>query len=100
MRCSTAWRPTSCSARPTSPARHDAVVGTDHYRIAAFVGFVDPRSVVRLNREHSAFRWTTFEEAVELLPIPSQRELLRRVRERFVDASPPEVLRILTRTRS
>ncbi|TAL86703.1 MAG: NUDIX domain-containing protein [Candidimonas sp.] len=63
--------------------------------VPAFVAHVDNDCVVRLNGEHSALRWLTFEAAMRELPFGSQRELFSYVRREFIDRSPSEHLRIV-----
>ncbi|MGH8190165.1 MAG: NUDIX hydrolase [Rhodanobacteraceae bacterium] len=62
--------------------------------VPAFVAMVAPDGKVRLNGEHSAFRWLTFASARELLPFGSQRELFAHVQREFVDRPPCESLRV------
>ncbi|AAV94108.1 NUDIX domain-containing protein [Ruegeria pomeroyi] len=59
-----------------------------------FVAFVDPDQTVRLNHEHSAHRWVSFEEAAEMVTFGGQRRVLRWVEEEFVKRAPAEQLRI------
>ncbi|WP_108471543.1 NUDIX hydrolase [Rhodanobacter thiooxydans] len=62
--------------------------------VPAFVARVADDVAVRLNGEHSAFRWATLDEACELLPFGSQRDLLAHVRREFVEREPSPFLRI------
>ena len=62
--------------------------------VPAFVARVAEGAPVRLNGEHSAFRWVTLEEAAALLPFGSQRELLAHVRREFVEREPSPFLRL------
>lgn len=63
--------------------------------VPAFVARVSDDSVVRLNGEHSALRWLTFEVAMRELPFGSQRELFAYVQREFIDRPPSEHLRIV-----
>lgn len=63
--------------------------------VPAFVARVSDDSVVRLNGEHSALHWLTFEEAICALPFGSQRELFAYVQREFIDRPPSEHLRIV-----
>ena len=62
--------------------------------VPAFVAMVEADATVRLNHEHSAFRWVTFTEALPELPFDGQRELFSRVHREFVERPPPPSLRI------
>lgn len=62
--------------------------------VPAFVAPVASDATVHLNKEHSAFRWVTLEEAAGLLPFGSQRELLRYVQHEFIECAPSQYLRI------
>lgn len=62
--------------------------------VPAFVARVAADAIVHLNREHSAFRWVSFDEAADLLPFGSQRDLLSHVRREFIDRPPSPFLRI------
>ena len=62
--------------------------------VPAFVARVDGCAEVRLNHEHSAWRWVDLDEAATLLPFGSQRDLLAHVRREFVERTPSEALRI------
>ncbi len=62
--------------------------------LPVFVAFIDSARSVALNHEHSDYRWLTIREALELLPFPGQRDILRRIEEQFVLREPNELLRI------
>lgn len=62
--------------------------------VPAFVARVDDDCAVRLNGEHSALRWLTFDAAMRELPFGSQRELFAYVQREFIDRPPSEHLRI------
>jgi len=62
--------------------------------VPAFVARVAGDAIVHLNHEHSAFRWVSFDEAADLLPFGSQRDLLAHVRREFIDRPPSPLLRI------
>jgi len=62
--------------------------------VPAFVARVADDAALRLNGEHSAFRWATLEEANGLLPFGSQRDLLAHVRREFVEREPSPFLRV------
>lgn len=62
--------------------------------VPLFVGWVDEKSEVRLNHEHSEYAWVTFEEAKTLLPFPGQRERIDWVRKHFVENEPSALLRL------
>lgn len=62
--------------------------------VPAFVAMVGPAANVLLNREHNAFRWVTFAQALPALPFDGQRELFARVQREFVERTPPASLRL------
>ena len=62
--------------------------------VPAFVASVNHNCAVRLNGEHSALRWLTFNAAMRELPFGSQRELFAYVKREFIDRPPSEHLRI------
>lgn len=59
-----------------------------------FVAFVDSPRKVTLNHEHGDYRWLSIPEALDLLPFPGQREVLRKIEEQFLQRPPNELLRI------
>lgn len=62
--------------------------------VPAFVARVAGDAAVRLNAEHSAFRWVPLDEAARMLPFGSQRDLLAHVRREFVEREPTPILRV------
>ena len=56
--------------------------------VPAFVAYVDSVQPVRLNAEHSAFRWVTFAEAAQLVTFGGQRRLYEEIRREFVERKP------------
>ena len=65
-------------------------------RLHIYVAFVSRQGSVILNEEHSAFRWCSLEEALQLLPLPArqERKALVRAQCRFLDSVPPPELRV------
>jgi len=61
-----------------------------------FVAIVEPDRPVVLNDEHSQYVWLTAAEALERLPFPAQRDILRHIDADFVRHAPSELLRIDT----
>lgn len=56
---------------------------------ANFCGVIERDRSVRISlREHTEFRWCSFEEASQLLAFPAQRETLRFIHENFVILEP------------
>lgn len=53
-----------------------------------FVGYVDAKAEVVLNEEHSEFCWTSFSNAVDMVPFAGQRQVLRHVEAEFVQRQP------------
>lgn len=93
LREETALEPESFWA--TSFCEQVYLAATDTIEIVpAFVARVAEGAPVRLNGEHSAFRWASLEEAAALLPFGSQRELLAHVRREFVEREPSPFLRL------
>jgi dATP pyrophosphohydrolase len=62
--------------------------------IPAFVAQIAADAPVRLNPEHSAYRWVGLDAAGDLLPFGSQRDLLAHVQREFVARKPSPFLRI------
>ncbi len=62
--------------------------------VPAFVARVPMDAVVRLNHEHSAFRWVSLARAARELPFGGQRDLLAHVRREFVLREPHPILRM------
>ncbi|MBW1894664.1 MAG: NUDIX domain-containing protein [Deltaproteobacteria bacterium] len=68
----------------------------EHIRI--YAGFVPPEAEVRLNHEHSDFKWLDFNEAKNIVTpkaVAITGYVLGRIKEGFVDKAPPASLRIL-----
>ena len=53
-----------------------------------YVSFVSDQSTVTLNEEHTAMRWCSIEEALEILPLPAQRAALTRIQARYLNSGP------------
>lgn len=62
--------------------------------LPVFVGIAAPDAAVRLNPEHSAFRWAGFGEAAGMVPFAGQRHVLRHVEQEFVAREPSRWLLI------
>ena len=62
--------------------------------VPAFVARVAADAELRLNHEHSAFRWVSIEEAAVMLPFGSQRDLIAHVEREFIRREPSPFLRI------
>ena len=61
-----------------------------------FVAFVDAAQEVRLNEEHSEYRWVPFRKAISMVPFPGQKRVLRHVRRVFAGGMPTPRLQIPT----
>jgi dATP pyrophosphohydrolase len=61
--------------------------------LQVFAAFAAPRSEVRLNYEHSDFRWLSLEQTLSIVPPPS-RPSIREVAHRFLDSPPPATSRV------
>ncbi|MCP5072734.1 MAG: NUDIX domain-containing protein [Rhodobacteraceae bacterium] len=59
-----------------------------------FVAYISRNTEVKLNFEHSEFRWTRFEEAIELVPYGGQRRTLRQIEEEYSKRNPNKYLEI------
>ena len=69
--------------------------------LPVFLGFVEAGAKVRLNEEHDAFRWLSFDDAIERIEFGGQRRILRYIREEFIDRTPSPHLKVdLTRSSS
>ncbi len=62
--------------------------------IPVFVALVHSTDEVRLNEEHSEYRWMSRSEAMDVLPFSGQRKTLAEIWSSFVDRTPNEHLRI------
>lgn len=56
--------------------------------VPAFVAYVDASQRVRLNAEHSAFRWVTLAEAQSLVTFGGQRRLYAEIQQEFIERQP------------
>lgn len=59
-----------------------------------FAAFVDATQEVRINEEHTEFRWVSFRKAVTMVPFPGQKRVLRHVRSLFGRGLPTGHLQI------
>ncbi|OWJ57833.1 NUDIX hydrolase [Inquilinus limosus] len=62
--------------------------------LPVFVAVAAPDAEVRLNAEHSEFRWAGFGEAAGMVPFAGQRHILRHVEREFVQREPSRWLLI------
>ncbi|HEY9344994.1 MAG TPA: NUDIX domain-containing protein [Inquilinus sp.] len=62
--------------------------------LPVFVGIAAPGAEVRLNLEHSEFRWVPFEQAAAMVPFAGQRHVLRHVEQELVAREPSRWLLI------
>lgn len=77
-----------CTEQFYEPAKEQITV------VPAFVAYVDPTQPVRLNAEHSGFRWVTFAEAQDLVTFGGQRRLYAEIEREFVQRRPSSWLKI------
>jgi len=61
-----------------------------------FVGFISEQQKVKLNEEHSDFRWFTMEEARQVVVFPGQRIILEHIEKEFIQREPCHWLKINT----
>ena len=59
-----------------------------------FVAWIASDATVRLNHEHTDFRWVDFDAAMDLVDFGGQRRVLSWIREEFVHRTPSPHLRI------
>ncbi|MGV3467434.1 MAG: NUDIX domain-containing protein [Heyndrickxia sp.] len=64
------------------------------YLAPVFVGFVNHGQDIKLNEEHSEYKWLTFKEALEKVTLPGNDEVLTFIEKHFVKRKPTELLRI------
>ncbi|MCM2982963.1 NUDIX domain-containing protein [Niallia circulans] len=64
------------------------------YIAPVFVGIVEENQEVRLNNEHSEYKWLSFEEAKEFVTLPGNDEVLTFIEKHFIKKKPTEWLRI------
>jgi len=64
--------------------------------IPVFVTYLSAGTRIRLNDEHTDFKWCTLEEACALAPFPNQHAVYNHVWEYFVARSPLHFWRIQT----
>lgn len=62
--------------------------------VPAFVARVAADACVRLNGEHSAYRWLPVQDAIAEFPFGSQRDLIAHVRREFIEREPAGYLRM------
>lgn len=56
--------------------------------VPVFVAYVDSSQLVRLNTEHSEFRWVTIAEAQSLVTFGGQRRVYAEIQREFIDRRP------------
>lgn len=64
------------------------------YIAPVFVGYVDESQKVKLNYEHSDYKWVSFKEACDTVSIPGNEEVLLSIEKHFVNRPPLEYLRV------
>jgi dihydroneopterin triphosphate diphosphatase len=64
------------------------------YIAPVFVGFIEENQGVRLNNEHSDYKWLSFEEAKKFVTLPGNDEVLTFIEKHFIKKKPTEWLRI------
>lgn len=62
--------------------------------LPVFVATIDPASSVKLNPEHSEYRWVSFSAADRMVPFAGQRRILRHVEAEFLLRVPSHHLKI------
>jgi len=56
--------------------------------VPVFFAYVDSSQAVRLNTEHSEFRWVTIAEAQSLVTFGGQRRVYEEIQREFIDRRP------------
>ena len=56
--------------------------------VPVFVAYVDASQAVRLNSEHSEYRWVTIAEAQSLVTFGGQRRIYEEIQREFIDRKP------------
>lgn len=64
------------------------------YVAPVFVGYVAEEEDVRLNDEHSEYKWLSFPEAMEQVTLPGNDEVLKFIEKHFAQRKPTEWLRV------
>ncbi|MFJ7915649.1 MULTISPECIES: NUDIX pyrophosphatase [unclassified Lysinibacillus] len=64
------------------------------YVAPVFVGYVEEQQEVTLNYEHSEYKWLSFKEAIAMVSLPGNDEVLMSIEKHFVMRNPSEYLRI------
>ncbi|MBZ9536256.1 NUDIX domain-containing protein [Cytobacillus oceanisediminis] len=64
------------------------------YIAPVFVGFIEEDDHVRLNDEHSEYKWLSFKEAIEYVSLPGNDEVLTHIEKHFEKKSPLDWLRV------
>lgn len=62
--------------------------------LPVFLGLVEEGATVTLNHEHDAFRWLSFDAAIERTEFGGQRRILRYIREEFIERTPSPQLKV------
>lgn len=62
--------------------------------VPVFAVLADHPCSIKLNTEHSEYRWADLEEAVDMLPWHGQKKILQVVNELFANGDPGEIYEI------
>lgn len=71
-----------------------SIEGNYIYIAPVFVGFVPEDQEVVLNEEHSDFRWLSFEDAMGIVSLPGNEEVLSFIEKHFVKKEAPDYLQV------
>lgn len=71
-----------------------SVEGNYIYIAPVFVGFVRDDQEVVLNEEHSDYRWLSFEDAMGIVSLPGNEEVLSFIERHFVKKEAPDYLQV------
>lgn len=65
------------------------------YLAPIFVAYIDkPQEITLHENEHDAYRWVTYEEALEELPFNCQQQVVRHIQKNFVEKAPNPIFQI------
>ncbi|WP_034762111.1 NUDIX domain-containing protein [Rossellomorea vietnamensis] len=71
-----------------------SIEGNYIYIAPVFVGFVPGKQEVALNEEHSDYRWLSFEDAMGIVSLPGNEEVLSFIDKHFVQKEAPDYLMV------
>ncbi|WP_226672339.1 NUDIX hydrolase [Rossellomorea aquimaris] len=64
------------------------------YIAPVFVGFLASDQEVNLNEEHSEYQWLSFQEAIDIVSLPGNDEVLSSIEKHFVKKEAPGYIKV------